>query len=88
MNEIVERVENNAGQVYDIVMPYSSSLANAIKNLFFAPSDKEVFLTVRTEAMKVRHEERMKLLDTAVELAKLDRLSENMFQLLMVAFAG
>lgn len=83
-NEFGEQIE----EICEVVEPYSTSLTTAIRNLFSAPYEKRMRFFLRAQAMQLKHEERMKILDAITTLAKDDKLSNDMFQLFMIAFSG
>lgn len=83
-NESINEVE----EIYEVVKPYASSLTSALKNFCCASNDKHMFAVLKMEAMRLRHEERMKILELVRELASENKLTDDMFELLMVAFAG
>lgn len=79
---------NEVEEIYEVIKPYASSLTSTFKNFFCSSNDKRMFAVLKMEAMKLRHEERMKILELVRELADKDKLTEDMFKLLMIAFAG
>ena len=84
INESINEVE----EIYEVIKPYSSSLTSALKNFYCASNDKRMSAVLKMEAMKLRHEERMKILELVRELASENKLTDEMFGVLMVAFAG
>ena len=87
MNEL-ERYQEGAEELCEVIWPISTGLVSAIKDFFRGPTEKEYLYKIKVEMGKIRLMERCKILDTAVELAKLDKLSEDMFRLLMIAFSS
>lgn len=83
-NELGEQVE----ELCRTVKSYSVPLTKVIGNLFSAPQEKRMLILLRARDMQFRHEERMKILETVIMLANADKLSNDMFQLLMIAFSG
>lgn len=88
MQEIREINCRNMEDFYEIVAPMSKGLASTLRNFFCAPSDKELYYRVKVYAMGLRHEEKMKIMECVLELAKLEQLSDERFKLLMIAFSG
>lgn len=83
-NEFGEQLE----EIYEVVKPYSTTLITAIRNLFSAPHERRMLIVLQAHAMQLRHEEKMKILEVVTMLAKADKLSDEMFRLLMIAFSG
>lgn len=88
MYEVQDTKCNNMEDFYEIVRPMSKGLASALKNFFCAPSDKELYCRIKVYSMGLKHEERMKIMDCVLELAKLNQLSDERFRLLMIAFSN
>lgn len=79
---------NGLEEICEVVKPYSSSVIPALKDCFSNSQDRRLRAILKMEAMKMRHEERMKILELIRELAEEEKLTGEMFGLLMIAFAG
>lgn len=86
MNEI-QKYQSGPDDLCEVIVPLSTGVAGAVKDFFRGPSNRQMLFRTKVMDMQYSHEERLKLLDTAVELAKLDHLSDDEFRILMVAFA-
>lgn len=84
MCEIQEAKSSNIEELYEMVRPISKGFASALRNYFCAPSDKELYYRVKAYSMRLAHEEKLKILECVLELAKLNQLSDERFKLLML----
>ena len=87
MSREIEIVERKDDDVYAMLAPFSGSMAAAVKNFLQGPSTMEAYITLRREVLLTRKELRFEILRTAVELAKVECLSDEKFRLLMLAFS-
>lgn len=78
---------NDMEDFYEVVRQMSKGLASALKNFFCAPSDKELYCRIKMYSMGLKHEERIRIMDCVLQLAKLNQLSDERFRLLMIVFS-
>lgn len=88
MNIDLNELSSETTEICEVIKPYSPCLSSMIRNFIHMPSDQRLLIAVHREYLRLKHKERMKILDIVVELANNDKLSDEMFRLLMIAFAG
>ncbi|GFI01223.1 hypothetical protein IMSAGC005_00045 [Lachnospiraceae bacterium] len=87
-NTSLSELSNDTAEIFEVIQPYAPSLSSIIRNLIHRPSDRCLLIAAQREAMRLKHKERMKILKIVFELANNDKLTDEMFRLFMIAFAG